>query len=794
MKQIDFNQGWYYGKVGQKTETEITLPHDAMRLEPRTEKSNGAGNISWHMGGDYVYKKTFFIPKEYQDKFIIFEFEGVYRNAEVYINGEKAMYRPYGYTNFYVEANKFLQYDSDNTIEVIARNTDQPNSRWYTGSGIYRPVHMHVLSNKHVKLNGIKVKTLDISPAVIEVMIETNSPGEVRVDIKDQTGVVVSKTEETTGTVTLRMKVPDAKLWSPNTPNLYTCHVEFEQQQYDTTFGIRTIHWGPDKGLEINGERVILKGACVHHDNGLLGAAAYEDAERRKVKVLQDVGYNAIRSAHNPCSKAMLRACDELGMLMMDEYVDMWYIHKTRYDYADYFSDWWQADLEDMVNKDYNHPSVILYSTGNEVSETAQERGIKITGKMTAFLHKLDATRPVTCGVNIFFNYLSSLGFGVYTDEKASKDSKKKAVGSEFYNKLAGVLGDKTMKIGAALRGSDLKTRDAFANMDIAGYNYGVLRYKKDLKKYPNRLILGTETFCKDAYEFMELAKKHPRIIGDFVWAGFDYLGEVGIGAWVYEDYAPKKKDQTAWMTAGSGRIDITGREIGEALFTKVALEKTKGPLIAVKPVYQTGKHSPSAWKMTDAMPSWTWPGCEGMKARVEIYARAASVHLLVNDKIVAKKKITKGCRTVVNTPYKKGAITAIAYDASGDEVGRHTLKTAADTTYLTLESEEKIVESGGLSYIRIAYTDEEKIVKPMEKNKISINVIGGKLLGLGHACPYNPEGYTNSETSTYYGEAMAIVQADDLNASSITIKAKDSNRTAEIIIPIRKEERNASY
>ncbi|WP_407272831.1 glycoside hydrolase family 2 TIM barrel-domain containing protein [Radiobacillus sp. PE A8.2] len=788
MKQIDFNQGWYYGSAGQNPETEITLPHDAMLNEPRTENSDGAGNISYHMGGDYVYKKTFFIPKEYQDKYIVFEFEGVYRNAEVYINGVKAMYRPYGYTNFYVDATKYLNYDADNTIEVIARNADQPNSRWYTGSGIYRPVHMYVLPNKHVKLNGIKVKTLSISPAKIEVSIETNTPGEVKVDIKQQQDVVVSKTDKTEGAVKIELEVPNAQLWSPDTPNLYTCHVEFENHQYEETFGIRTIDWSADKGLEINGERVILKGACVHHDNGLLGAAAHEDAERRKVKVLQDVGYNAIRSAHNPCSKAMLRACDELGMLMMDEYVDMWYIHKTRYDYAAYFSEWWQADLEDMVNKDYNHPSVILYSTGNEVSETAQERGIEITGQMTAFLHKLDSTRPVTCGVNIFFNYLSSLGFGVYTDEKASKDSKKKAVGSEFYNKLAGLLGDKTMKIGASLRGSDLKTRDAFANMDIAGYNYGILRYKKDLKKYPNRLILGTETFCKDAYEFMELAKEQPRIIGDFVWAGIDYIGEVGIGSWVYEDYAPKNPDLAAWMTAGSGRIDITGREIGEALFTKVALEKTKGPLIAVKPVYQTGKHTPSAWKMTDAMPSWTWPGCEGTKAKVEVYARAASIHLLVNDKLVAKKKITKGCRSVIETPYKKGTITAIAYDESGIEVGRHTLKTAADSTYLSLESEEETVKSGGLTYIRIAYTDEAKIVKPMEKNKVKINVTGGKLVGLGHACPYNPEGYTNSETSTYYGEAMAIVQADDPDATSITIKAIDDSRTAELKIPIRKE------
>ena len=206
------------------------------------------------------------------------------------------------------------------------------------------------------------------------------------------------------------------------------------------------------------------------------------------------------------------------------------------------FEDWWQQDLADMVAKDYNHPCVILYSTGNEVSETAQPRGIELTGRMTRWLHQLDDTRPVTCGVNIFFNLLSSLGFGVYSDEKAdaqARTGKKKAVGSEFYNTLAGLLGDKAMKLGATLHGCDVKTRDAYANMDIAGYNYGILRYRHDLKKYPQRLILGTETFCNDAYRFWELARTEPRILGDFVWAGMDYLGEVGGGSWEYADYAP---------------------------------------------------------------------------------------------------------------------------------------------------------------------------------------------------------------------------------------------------------------
>ena len=270
------------------------------------------------------------------------------------------------------------------------------------------------------------------------------------------------------------------------------------------TFGVRKVEWGTD-GFLLNGKRYIIQGACIHHDNGLLGAVCDPDAVARKVRLLKANGYNAIRSAHNPCSKALLTECDRQGMLVMDEYIDHWYIHKTEYDYVDHFNDWWHQDLTDMVEKDYNHPCVVLYSTGNEVSETAQKRGIALTKEMTDFLHGLDDSRPVTCGVNIFFNFLSSIGFGVYSDEKAKKKaeraekakqrgektSKKKAVGSQFFNNLAGLLGDEFMKRGATLHGCDVKTRDAFANMDIAGYNYGIYRYKRDLKKVPAAVDFG---------------------------------------------------------------------------------------------------------------------------------------------------------------------------------------------------------------------------------------------------------------------------------------------------------------
>lgn len=791
MKKLNFNNNWRYKHLGDSGNGQlITIPHDAMIYEKRNEESAGGINTGWFEGFDYLYNKKFNVPKEYRDKIVIFEFEGVYRNAEVFINGDKVAFRPYGYTNFYVQADSFLKYGEENEIEVIARNADQPNSRWYSGAGIYRPVNMYIADKKYIPLNGVKIRTINLNPVTIEIKIETIGVGEIVIDILDGNDTVKSVSLDTEGSVTTKIEIPNAKLWDCNSPYLYNCKVKFGTDKVEETFGIREIKWNSNNGFTINGKREILRGACIHHDNGILGACCYPEAEERKVRIIKENGYNAIRSAHNPCSKALLDACDKLGVLVMDEYVDVWYIHKTENDYVKYFMEWWKQDLKDMVDKDYNHPSVIMYSTGNEVSETAEEKGIKLTGQMTEYLHSLDTTRPVTCGINIFFNFLSSIGFGVYSDKKAKKEvekaklkGKKKAVGSEFFNNLAGLLGSNTMKVGAMLHGCDVKTRDAFSNMDIAGYNYGIYRYKGDLKRYPKRLILGSETFCSDAYDFWEMAKKNTRIIGDFVWAGMDYIGEVGIGAWEYEDYAPISRDSVGWITAGSGRIDITGKPLGEAAYTKVALEQEYGPVIAVKPVYQIGKHSPSAWKMTDVIESWSWRGCEGYKATVEIYARAYSVELLINKKSVGRKVIKQGCRATFNTFYENGEISAISYDEDGNEINRSSLNSGEEETVLKVIPEENKVEAGKLVYIRLKYTDINGIIKPMERHKIKIKVEGGKLIGLGSACPYNTLGYTGEVTDTYYGEALAIVKAE--GERDITFRADDGLRKVEVSIEL---------
>lgn len=794
MQRIELSTGWTCRHLNENegAAVPVRLPHDAMLAEHRGADCASAIHGAYFAGADYLYQNDLFIPAEYAEKTLILEFEGVYRNAEIKINGVACLSRPYGYTNFYVPVSEFFNCGQTNRLEVIAHNAAQPNCRWYSGAGLYRPVHLYVCEPEHILLpGGIKLQTVGIEPPRLQVDVRTTGAGEVYTELLDGATVLAGAQAEADadGVARMVLTVPQAKLWRVEDPRLYTCRVRYKEDVQEVRAGLRTLTWDAADGFLLNGKREILRGACLHHDNGLLGACTYPEAERRRVSLLKENGYNAIRCAHNPGSKALLDACDELGMLVMDEYTDGWYIHKTRFDYADEILQWWRHDLKDMVEKDYNHPCVILYSTGNEVSETAQPKGIAFTKQMTEELHRLDPTRPVSCGINIFFNFLSSMGFGVYSDKKAEQQSAggapKKPVGSEFYNTVAGLLGAGFMKFGATLPPCDVKTRDAYANMDIAGYNYGIDRYAHDLRKYPDRLILGSETFCADAYDFWEQAKANNRLLGDFVWAGMDYIGEVSIGAWEYPDYAPAGSDDAGWITAGSGRIDLTGNPLGEALYTRVALEQAQGPFLAVRPLGHKGRHSPSAWKMTNAMESWSWRGCEGETATVEVYARAARVELLLNGKTVGSKVLHKACRAVFRLPYENGALCAVAYNAAGQELGRCTLQTAGEETRLAIAPETAAAVPDKLCYLPVRYTDDAGLWKPRERGLLRATVQGGELLAFGSACPYYPGSYQTPETDTYYGRALAIVRAA-ADAAALTLAVTDGSHTATVTLPVQ--------
>lgn len=754
MKKLSFNDGWRFKVIGSDVEPRnISIPHDAMLEEERKEGNPCGTNCAWFSGNNYEYTKEF---EEIKGKAVVLEFEGVYHNAKVYLNDELIKERPYGYTNFYVDITD--KQRKNNILKVVAENKDQPNSRWYSGAGIYRPVNLYISEKtKYIEINGVLVKPTSLNSA--HAKVETSEAGLVNIQVLDPSNKVVFEKEfNSKGSLEFDFNVKGALPWNIDTPNLYTIKAVFGDDEVTERFGFRTITCNFKDGFKINGERVILRGCCIHSDNGILGVRSYYDAELRKVKKLKEAGYNAIRCAHNPCAKSFLDACDEAGMFVMDEYVDMWYVHKTMYDYASFVQDWYNEDLKDMCMKDYNHPSVILYSLGNEVGESSEEKGINLFKDMKQVLNDLDGSRPVTAGINIMFNMMYSLGFGIYSEEKAKKNQAQK-VGSEFFNDIAGLVGNHTMKIGATMHRCDVKTREIFAASDVAGYNYGILRTKKDLKHYPDRLIMGSETFCEDAYKFYEMAKKNERFIGDFVWAGIDYLGEVGIGSWEYKEYAPDFRHGNGWISAGSGRLDLIGNELGEALYTKVAFELTDKPQIAIVPVSHTNeKHSPSAWKMSNAIPSWSWDNLDGAPAKVEVYSRSKYVKLVLNGKNIATKK-TKNAIARFKIKYEKGTLLAIGLNDQKREVSRNQIVSASLETKLSLIKESNTVKVDGLQFIRIEYTDNNGVFKPLARGRVNLKVEGAELLALGHACPFNGDGYLNDYTDTYYGRALAVIR-----------------------------------
>lgn len=794
MEKIDFNKGWKVTQLDRVENTKIVdVPYDAMFYEERRPDAPSGKNCCWVDCHDYSFEKELEISPEViiEKKAVILEFEGVYHNAEVYLNDEKIIIRPYGYTNFYADLTGKVNIGK-NIIKVIAHNSDQPNQRWYSGCGLIRPVWLYLLPQEHILLNGIKVTTLDYEKRLIAIDIKANASGKADISIisKENNNTLKEATLDLNdnGHGYIELEIPELKLWDLDNPNLYLCSVKFKDDSQSVTFGVRSSSFTKE-GFFLNGKRIIIRGGCVHSDNQLLGCITDKFLEQRRVRILKEAGYNAIRCAHNPCSKYFLEACDELGMLVMDEYTDCWYIHKTKYDYVSYLSEFWKEDLRDMVDKDYNHPSVFMYSIGNEISESAKKKGVEFGKMLTDYFHQLDSTRPVTAGVNILFNYLARLGFGFYNDKKAEKEEKKnkkkkKAVGSEFFNNMVNFFGGRFLRFGAKLPGCDKATKDIFKVLDIAGYNYGIARYKHDLKKYPDRLILGSETFCADEREYYLLAKDNPRIVGDFVWSAMDYLGEVAVGSWVPKDHCDGIMDGgCGWMFAGSGRIDAIGDFTSELDYSNVAWERMPIAIGVVPNRYLKMKHTVSSWKMSMALKSWSFDGEQGKKVQVEVYSNSDHIELVLNGRIIKKAKTKKNGRNYFKIKYEPGELKAISYDSNDNVVGESVLKSAKETTVLSIIPEKKTISKDELAFVRLSFTDDEHVVKPLEEGEMTIDVKGGELLSFGSANPYCKEGYHTNKTKTNFGVCMAIIKPQ---GDEITIEAKGNGLENKEVIEVK--------
>lgn len=769
MKKISFNNNWSCnGKA-------VTLPHDAQILEKRSAEASDGGH-GYFPGGIYTYEKKFTAPAEWEGKKILVEFEGVYKNSTVSLNGVCVGGHKYGYTTFTVELTG-LNYGAENTLTVVADNSKLPNSRWYSGSGIYRPVWLHIGDADHIEYQGVKITTLSIDPA--RVKVETKATGDVAVEILDGDTVVATGT----GAV-CEIQIPNAKLWSDVTPNLYTCRVTVGQDVVEEKLGIRVIEWST-KGLTINGKKTLLRGGCVHHDNGIVGAATYDESEWRRVRILKEAGFNAIRSAHNPTSRAMLEACDHYGMYMMDESFDMWYNRKNKFDYGCDFQEYWAEDTAAMVNRDYNHPSVLMYSIGNEVAEPHEQKGIDAGKAQIDLIHSLDATRPVTCGLNLMILGRAAKGQGIYQDGEMNTEATNKKKKTETQNaSLAFNIMASFIGTGMNKGGNDPKI-DAIATpiidaLDIAGYNYGSGRYPLEEKAHPERIIFGSETFPQDIYKNWEQVKAHPYILGDFMWTSWDYLGEAGIGAWSYTGGMPFNRPYP-WVLAGAGVIDICGTPDASCRYASTVWGLEKAPRIGVKPVNHPGvRVSKSVWRGTNAIESWAWSNCDGNKAEVEVYSDAETVELLLNGKSLGKKKL-KECKAIYKTKYAPGKLTAVAYDASGREVSRTELTSATGKASVTVKPEVTTAMPGQIVYVPIEILGENGVVESNADKKLTVSVTGGELLAFGSANPCHEDQYHTGTFTTYYGRALAILRVGE--AGSVTVTVEGENASAEIQI-----------
>ena len=758
MKKINFNDSW------RCNGSPVTLPHDAQILEKRSADASNGGH-GYFPGGVYTYEKTFTAPADWEGRKVLVEFEGVYKNSTVSLNGKVIGGHKYGYTTFTVELT-VLHYGVENTLTVVADNSQLPNSRWYSGAGLYRPVWLHIGGEKRIEYQGVKITTVSISPAIVRV--ETQATGDVSVEILDGETIVATGS----GPV-CEMEIPGAKLWSAENPNLYTAKVSCGSDVVAEKFGIRKIEWS-NQGLLINGRKTLLRGGCVHHDNGILGAATYDESEWRRVRILKEAGFNAIRSAHNPTSRAMLEACDHYGMYMMDETFDMWYNRKNKFDYGCDFEKNWRDDTAAMVRRDYNHPSVIFYSIGNEVAEPVEQKGLDYGKQQIELIHSLDTTRPVTCGLNLMIIGRAAKGQGIYQDGEMNTEATSKKENADtqnaslMFNMIAFFVGTGMNKGGNSPKVDALATPIIDA-LDIAGYNYGSGRYPLEEKQHPERIIFGSETFPQDIYKNWQQVKQHPYILGDFMWTSWDYLGEAGIGAWSYTGGMPFNRPYP-WVLAGAGVIDILGNPDASCRYASTVWGLEKAPRIGVKPVNHPGvRVSKSVWRGTNAIESWAWHGCDGNKAEIEVYSDAAAVELLLNDKSLGRKKL-KEMKAIFHTRYASGTLTAVAYDAMGREISRRDLVSATGEAKVAVKPEVTTAKPGEIIYVPVEIVGENGVVESNADRRLCVSVDGGELLAFGSANPCHEEQYHTGTFTTYYGRALAVIRAGQSGSVSICV------------------------
>lgn len=740
----------------------LDLPHDWSiegKVNPKNPTGGGGGYFPAGIGW---YRKAFKAPLEWKGKMVSIYFEGVYMNSEVFINGKSLGVYPYGYSSFTYDLSPYLDFDGENIIAVRVDNSQHVNSRWYSGSGIYRHVWLFVTDPLHVARWGVGITTPAVSSKKATVQIKTLIENETTVH---QSFIIKARIEsgksKSVGNVKVELLprsrkeviqdiiVSNPLLWTTDSPNLYTAHVQVVKSNkvIDETkdyFGIRSIELTSTKGLMLNGKTVKINGGCVHHDNGCLGAAAFDRAEERKVELLKSAGFNAVRTSHNPPSEAFLNACDRLGLLVMDESFDCWRIGKNKNDYAKYFNEWWSRDLEAMVLRDRNHPSIIMWSVGNEIVERGDPRAVETAGMLINAIKKLDAARPVTSAV--------------------------------------------------VSNGKDWAMFDSLFDVhDVAGYNYHLESAPTDHKRVPSRIIVQTESYPKDAFANWNLVQNNTYVIGDFVWTAMDYLGESGIGRWYYSGEVPGEHwehDFFPWHGAYCGDIDLIGWRKPISHYRSLLYNSKEKLYMAVKePVPVPLEIKQTWWSVWPTWESWTWPGYEGVDMEVEVYSQYPQVRLYLNGRLIGQKEtnIKQEHKATFSVPYSSGQLKAVGVEQE-KEVESVILQTAGVESKIKLTADRDVILANGqdVSYVNVEVTDSNGVIQPNAVNRLHFRIEGaGVIAGVDNADLKDYEMYVSDTRRAWHGRALVVIRSThtegdiklivtspELFESSIVIKA----------------------
>lgn len=821
MRRTGFCDGWQLSRNGGEY-SPVIVPHDAMLGAQRDAQAPAGSASGYFHGVECRYRKRLTLDERQATRHLLLEFEGVYRDARVMVNGTEVTAPPYGFIPFFVDLTG-LVHAGDNLIEVEAGNADQPDCRWYSGAGIQRPVWLWEGGEARIFPEGIRVTTLSLGPTAVRVDVEhTGGMPLVRIYDEDDnlvaswsdaaglgagfgsdsprpSGAAVagapvvdlnrsaagepasarSALGEAGGTVTsCELDIPNASPWSAGTPYLYRCVVELVcdgdvVDRAETRFGVRTLSWSP-AGFFVNGRETLLRGGCIHCDNGILGAASFPESERRRIRLLKQAGFNAVRIAHNPAPAALLDACDELGMYVMDETWDMWYTPKSANDYARHFLDWCDFDLRRLASRDYNHPSVIMYSIGNEVADPVTAEGVALERSLVELLHSLDPTRPVTCGFNLTMMVMERAGRGWYGKENGIAEaatSSRAPRGSMLFNLAAQAVGTGMTWIANA-PGADKLVSPALDALDIAGYNYAAARYATDARKHPRRIVVGSETFPHELPDNWQAVRRLPNVIGDFMWAAWDYLGEAGAGSWAYTAEEAGFSKPWPWLFAGSGALDTFGNPNAHAALAGAVWGTNPRPSIQVRPVNRMQERTYKAtWRGSDAIPCWSWSGCEGVRTQVEVYdGRAYSIRLEINGDFAGQKRVHD---YVAKFPieYTAGTLVAIALDEEGHEIARNRLVSANAPFHLEATPEAKNSHAGGIAYVPICIRGTNGQIEANIDEQLTATVEGGELMVFGSAQPAPTESFLTGVYTTHLGRAMAVVYRPDPGVAILTVR-----------------------